>query len=279
MEVSYVCQSASPLRPNDDFVLAAERFVIVLDGATAPVGVESGCVHDVPWLVAQLGMNLAGLLVRDPRAALVDILRDGIAATMADHGGTCDLGNPDSPSSTVAILRCGAEVVDYLVLGDSAVLIEHGEGELVVAHDDRTAYLDDYSVAGVSRLRNTDEGFWIASNRPEAADKAVVGSVPLADVTRAALMTDGITRLAERYGRSWLDLVDRLDECGPSQLVADVRAEELAVPPGTYRGKLHDDVTVVFCRFSSELRLGSDRAPLVPAKRRDRRSDSVGACW
>ena len=119
MEVTYICQAASARRPNDDFVLETETFVIVLDGATEPAGVESGCVHDVPWLVAHLGTNLAGLLVRDSRAALVDVVREGIAVTMRDHTGKCDLQNPDSPSSTVAILRCGAEVVDYIVLGDS----------------------------------------------------------------------------------------------------------------------------------------------------------------
>lgn len=249
MEVTYVCQAASALRPNDDFVLATETFVLVLDGATAPAGVESGCVHDVPWLVAHLGTNLASLLVRDSRAALVDVLREGIAATMRDHAGQCDLRNPDSPSSTVVILRWGADAVDYIVLGDSAVVIEHGDGELLVAHDDRTAHLGDYSPEGVSRLRNTDEGFWIASNRPEAAGKALAGSVPTSDVSRAALMTDGITRLVERYGWSWVDLLERMDKAGAGAVVADVRAEELAVPPGTYRGKLHDDVTAVLCRF------------------------------
>lgn len=259
MEVSYVCQAASALRPNDDFVLATESFVIVLDGATAPAGVDSGCVHDVPWLVARLGANLAGLLLREPRVGLVDVLRRGIAATMGEHVDTCDLENPDSPSSTAVMLRCGAQTVDYIVLGDSAIVIEHGASvgvganasatELTVAHDDRTAHLPDYSVRGVSRLRNTDEGFWIASNRPEAADKAIVGSIPIGDVTRAALMTDGITRLVERYGRTWFDVLERMDKYGPRLVVADVRGEELATPSGSYRGKVHDDVTAVFCRF------------------------------
>ena len=249
MEVSYVCQAASADRPNDDFVLATEDFVVVLDGATAPAGVDSGCTHDVPWLVSRLAVNLAAVLLRCPSAGLVDILRDGIAATMADHADTCDLTNGDTPSTTVAVLRRGVDCVDYAVLGDSAVLIEHDDGELLVAHDDRTSFLDDYSIAGVSRARNTDDGFWIASNRPDAADKAVSGSVPLAAVTRAALMTDGVTRLVERYGRSWLDILDHLDKHGPREVLADIRAEELATPPGTYRGKVHDDVTAAFCRF------------------------------
>ena len=257
MDTSYVCQAASPQRPNEDYVLATDRFVIVLDGATEPAGVDSGCVHDVPWLVAHLAANLASELVRQPHGALVDVLREGIAATMRDHAGECDLRNPDSPSSTVAILRCDVEAetdtkaksVDYIVLGDSAIVIERGDGELLVAHDDRTAHLVDYSLAGVSRARNTEEGFWIASNRPDAAEKAVAGSLPLAEVTRAALMTDGITRLVERYGWSWLDVLERMDKCGAGQVVADVRAEELASPPGAYRGKVHDDVTAVLCRF------------------------------
>jgi len=248
VEVSYICQAASDLRPNDDFVLAAERFVIVLDGATEPAGVDSGCVHDVPWLVAHLGANLAAVLAQEARVVLADALRRAIIATMCDHGGKCDLRNPDSPSSTVAILRCTADAVDYLVLGDSAVVVEHGDAGLTVAHDDRTAHLSDYSREGVSRLRNSDEGFWVASNRPDAADKALVGSIPLGGVTRAALVTDGITRLVERYGRSWLDLLEGMEKYGPRQLVADVRAEELAAP-NAYGGKLHDDVTVVFCRF------------------------------
>ncbi|MFD0638204.1 hypothetical protein ACFQ9X_48305 [Catenulispora yoronensis] len=62
-------------------------------------------------------------------------------------------------------------------------------------------------------------------------------------------MTDGVTRLVERYGRSWRDVLDRLDKYGPREVVADVRAEERATAPGAFKGKIHDDVTAVFCRF------------------------------
>jgi len=123
---------------------------------------------------------------------------------MASHTNTCDMTNGDSPSTTVAILRQRDDAVDYAVLGDSAILIEARGGELVVAHDDRTAYLPDHTNAGISRSRNTEGGFWIASNRPDAAEWAVTGTFPLAEVTRAAVMTDGITRLVERYDRSWV---------------------------------------------------------------------------
>jgi hypothetical protein len=249
METTFTCQAAPGGRPNDDFVVTSERFVVVLDGATAPAGVDSGCVHDVPWLVAQLGTHLARILVGAHEEPLTVVLRNGIVATMAEHADTCDLSNGDSPSTTVAILRHRSEHLDYAVLGDSAIIIERQDGSIVVGHDDRTAYLPDYTPAGVSRARNTDVGFWIASSRPEAADKAITGTVPLTEVARAAVMTDGVTRLVERYGRTWADILERLDKHGPTQVVDDVRYEERATPSGTYRGKAHDDATIVLCRF------------------------------
>lgn len=249
MEVIYTCQAAPGDRPNDDFVIATERYVVVLDGATAPAGVDSGCIHDVPWLVAQLGTHLARVLSTEGAAPLVEVLRSGIEATMASHVGTCDLTNRDSPSTTVAILRQDAERLEYAVLGDSAVVVEQRDGELVVGHDDRTSFLPAYTVEAVSQARNTEDGFWIASIRPEAADRAVTGALPMSEVNYAAVMTDGITRLVERYGWSWADLLKRLDSHGPAQLVRDVRAEERATPAGRFRGKVHDDATAVFCRF------------------------------
>lgn len=249
MEVTYTCQAAPGDRPNDDFVVATERYVVVLDGATAPAGVDSGCVHDVPWLVAQLGTHLARILSTEQSAPLVKVLRSGIEATMASHADTCDLTNRDSPSATVAVLRRSAESIEYAVLGDSAVIVERHDGELIVGHDDRTSYLPTYTVEAVSQARNTEDGFWIASVRPDAADHAVTGTVPASAVSRAAVMTDGITRLVERYGRSWADLLKRLDSHGAKQLVEDVRAEERATPAGKFRGKVHDDATAVFCRF------------------------------
>ena len=119
----------------------------------------------------------------------------------------------------------------------------------VLTHDDRTSFLSTYTVEAVSAARNTEAGFWIASNRPGATDYAITGSVHEDGATRAALVTDGITRLVERYGRSWSDLFDRLDKTGPAQLLADVRGEERATAPVTYRGKTYDAATAAFCRF------------------------------
>jgi len=244
VQISFVCQAGPDTAANEDFVLASERFVIVLDGATAS-GLPTGCAHDVAWLASRLGGRLAAVLTEQPGLALREVLRQGIAAVRALHPA-CDLANPDSPSSTVAVVRELDGVLDCLALADSPVVVETHDGEVIEVSDDRLAHLPAYDRDSVSRLRNTDGGFWVAGTRPEAADRAVVTAVPTASVRRFALVTDGVSRLVERYGWSWPELLDVLEKQGPAAAVRAVRAAEAATPPGAYRGKRHDDATAVF---------------------------------
>lgn len=249
MDVTYTCQAAPGVIANDDYVISSERFAIVLDGATAPLGIESGCIHDVPWLTANLASKVAWLLATKPLMSLTEVLKRGIVAIMDEHAATCDLDNRDSPSTTIAFIRVNSDHLDYLVLGDSPVIIEMENSELQVVHDDRTSHLKSYTKEAVSLARNTDEGFWVASIRPEAADRALVGSVPVDRVRRVLMVTDGASRLVERYGYDWPGLLDKAYRGGPGSLVEAVRAHERATPAGTYRGKQFDDATVVLCTF------------------------------
>jgi hypothetical protein len=91
-------------RPNEDYAAVGPDWAVVLDGATHFDGVDTGCVHDVPWLVGHLASALAERLILGP-AKLPEILAGAIEATRSAHADTCDLANPDSPSSTVALVR------------------------------------------------------------------------------------------------------------------------------------------------------------------------------
>jgi hypothetical protein len=247
MELSSACRAApGGGRANEDFLLVGADFAVVLDGATAS-GAPTGCRHDVAWFTGRLGAQLARLLVERPGAGLREVLRAGIEAVRELHAD-CDLDNPDSPSATVAMVRWGSGRLDHLVLADSPVLLETAAGELRVVLDDRVERLPAYDRATVSRLRNAPGGFWVAGTRPEAADQALTGSCPLAGVRRFAVLTDGVSRLVERYGWSWGALLDALDEQGPGAVLAAVRAAEHADPPGRFPGKRHDDATAVFGR-------------------------------
>jgi hypothetical protein len=222
---------------------------MVLDGATPCVGVETGCSHDVAWYVRRLGLRTVAGLLADRGAPLTDVLAQGIRHVCADHDG-CDLTNPDSPSATVAILRSTAEGVDYLVLGDCAIVLSAVDGAEQVVHDDRLDRLLPLDSAGRARQRNRSGGFWVAGTAPHAARMALTGRVPAGRLDRALLLTDGGYRLVADYGHGWADLLAIVAMGGPAGLVERTRRAERAWAPPDPGRKRYDDLTVVDCRLA-----------------------------
>jgi hypothetical protein len=237
----------SPGRPNEDHLLLSAGFVILLDGVTPIPGLDSGCMHGPRWLVRMLGGHLAEAMSVDETAGLDQLLADAIDAVCRRHVHTCDLANPNSPSSTVAMVRERAGHLDYLVLCDSAVVFED-PGGIVAINDDRTGTLPAYDRDSVARLRNRPGGFWVASTAPEAAGEAVTGTVRLDGLVRLLLCTDGVSRLVDFFGRSWPEVFELVEERGPRAVIDAVRACEIRYPdrlahPGR-RVKQHDDATL-----------------------------------
>jgi hypothetical protein len=249
MQVCYATDAGTPGKPNEDYAVTGPGWAILLDGATAPEGIDSGCVHDVPWLVRHLAEGIArGLMLDD--LPLPNILAEAIRQTCKAHEGTCDLSNPDSPSSTAAIIRVRGGLLDYLVLGDTDLVLHQGAQVPVVVHDDRTEHLPGgrpYSYQLVREHRN----------QPEAAYEAMSGSAE--GVSDAALLTDGVVRLADWYGWDWDRMLSVLrHEGGPSGLIGRVRDTERA--QGVPFGKKHDDATAIYASGIPQ----AAGAPVVP---------------
>ncbi|MCG5472064.1 protein phosphatase 2C domain-containing protein [Micromonospora sp. LAH09] len=241
-----------PDRPNEDHVIASATFAVVLDGVTQLPDLDTGCVHDPVWLVRELGICLVESLTREPLVPLDLTLAKAILWLRSRHEGRCDLSNPNSPSSTVAIVRERGNQVDYLVLCDSSVVFEDASGVTVI-HDNRTDGLPAYDRHTVARLRNRPGGFWVASTDPAAAAEAVTGSVPLDGLRRMLLCTDGVSRLTEFFGFDWTDVFQLVERSGPRAAIDVVREYEmnssgLLTRPGRGRVKQHDDATLaVLC--------------------------------
>lgn len=234
----------APGARNEDLVIAGSDWVVVLDGATAPAGVDSGCIHDVVWLARTLGSALAADLATAPEGDLTDVLAEAIRKTRARHANTCDLSNPASPSATVAMVRRHRASFEILSLADSPIVIERRSARAVAFMDDRIRHLAGYTVADVEAARNVEGGFWVASTDPDAASHAVTCTVEIADVTRLAVLTDGAARYVEQFALGdWTALLDVLDGPGPDELIRRVRAVERVAPAG--REKRHDDATAV----------------------------------
>ncbi len=270
MLVSLATDAASPDRDNEDFAAASANVAVLLDGAGTPAGAESGCVHGVAWFTRQLGAQLLAEASEDDERPLPECLRNAICHTRNLHAETCDLDHPGTPSSTVIAVRLGIEDVEYLVLADSVLLFDLDGGDPIVLTDDRESQvgrthraamdalpsgssehdlaLKEY-VETLRKYRNTADGFWVAAADASAADHALTGSEPRDTVRSIALLSDGASRLADRFHLTdWAGILKVLSEEGPVRLINNVRAVEHSDPRGERwpRGKVHDDATAVY---------------------------------
>lgn len=247
MQVSYATEATPGAGANEDCLITGAGWVAVLDGATPRAGVVSGCSHGVAWLVRRLAGALAGRLVHESGAPLPDLLAEAIKETCEAHTD-CDLANPDSPSATVALLREYGGRLDWLVLADSPIVLDLASGITAVL-DHRVEALPSRTAEAVRAARNSPGGFWVASTKPEAAHAAVTGSAPLSEVRRAAVLSDGGSRLVERFGLlDWAGLLDLAETGGPAEVLRRTRAAEALETPqqrATRHGKQYDDATVV----------------------------------
>jgi hypothetical protein len=250
IQTSFATNAGAGAEANEDAVVAGADFALVLDGATAEPDTDSGCLHGVRWFTTRLAAEVAARLAVNESAArpLADVGYDAIAAVCASHADSCDLTNPCSPTSTMALVRHRQGLADYFVLGDSPVLIGRRDGATLPVVDGWLARFTG-TWSQLRHRRNVPDGLWIAGNTPAAARHALVGTVPTAQLADVALLSDGATRLVDRYGWSWQDLLATLRRDGPAGLIDLTRAAERDTPSGRFIGKRHDDATAVLCRF------------------------------
>ncbi|MGC4957892.1 integrase [Actinomadura citrea] len=269
MRVLIASEPGHPERGNEDFAAAAPGLLLVVDGAGTPAGVESGCSHSVAWYAR----NLGGLLLAaasDVAVGLDEALAVSINRVNALHATSCDLGHPGSPSATVALARVHNGRLEHLVLSDSVLVLDRFDQAPTAVSDDRLADViarldepagpcavgsDEHArrlrtrVERLASYRNQPGGFWVASTKPEAAHEALTGSTPLAELGAVALLSDGASRLVDRFQlMGWADLLGVLRKDGPRELIARTREIESTDPDGSRwpRGKASDDASAVY---------------------------------
>jgi serine/threonine protein phosphatase PrpC len=249
--------------------MAADVFVVA-DGAGTPAGSDSGCVHGVAWYSHNLGSALLHRATVTP-----DTLAEALAASISGvadlHSDTCDLDHPGTPSATVTAVRIKDSRLEYLALADSPLVIRRHDGVQVIT-DDREAVVGrryrqhmDATAAGTPEHiqahreyvetmrahRNSSGGFWVASNDPEAAHEAITGTINLREVRDLALLSDGASRLVDRFDlATWDVALDLIRDDGTDALIDAVRHAEADDPNGRRwpRGKTTDDASLIYVR-------------------------------
>ncbi|MFE9837325.1 hypothetical protein ACFYP4_19680 [Streptomyces sp. NPDC005551] len=262
MRTELVTRPGDPDRLNEDFAAVGlpasgqGGSLVVLDGVTPPRG-DAGCRHPVPWFTARLGGALTELSVSQTDMTLTEVLARAIRRTAATHADTCDLSHPRTPQATVALARWSAVTVEYLVLSDSALLIQDTTGGVTAVLDDRLSRIPSASLAtdavADATVRNKEGGFFTAAADASVAGRAVTGTLPRADVRALAALTDGATRWTDRFHQGdWADLFALVRKEGAAALVDRIRVLEsagAAERTRLRRGKTHDDATVVYVEF------------------------------
>lgn len=280
---------------NEDTVHVSPTGVVVLDGLSAPKDLPMGCIHGTPWFVRQLGTCLINL-IGDDAVSLREALRSAISEVNDLHRDTCALDQEAVPASTVVMIRERGDVLDYLVLSDNVLVLDFGDEGIRTITDKRVEEVAGKEMeaalqgptgtpehaARVSalvtvqrHLRNRPGGYWVAATDPAAADEAITGSVDLAQVCQAALLTDGASRLVDSFGAlSWEQLLDLLRVEGPAALIARTREVELADPAGERwpRFKRSDDATAAYARIGRPVSLSSGGQRLERGRR-------TGSSW
>ncbi|MEO3741857.1 hypothetical protein [Plantactinospora sp. B5E13] len=249
-------------RGNEDFVGAVPTAVVLTDGAGGVAGAELVCRHDVGWYATRLGTELLTLLPGHPESPLPVLLAEAIERVTDAHRDGCDVTDPRSPWAAVAMLRLVDDRVDHLVLGDATLVLDRVGGPVVVTdhreaticqpYEERLATLVEGSaeyeqvyreaVTVVRDSRNRPGGYWVAKEDPRAAEQAYTGSCPVAELSGAVLLSNGASRIEDRFGLAdWPEVLAILGVDGPGEIIRRVREAEAcgAVPA--------DDATIAHC--------------------------------
>ena len=266
MDVSFATTAASADRDNEDFFGAGPRVAVLLDGAGTPAGADDGCSHGVAWFARQLGFRCLAGAGTNEDLPLADVLGEAIEEVARLHAGTCDLAHPGSPSSTVMLIRQKSNVLEYLVLADSVLVVSGDAGTTAITDDREATFADRYRpsldvlgeagerhdgavktfVEALRDYRNREGGFWVATADPAAAAQALTGHFKSEDAKVVALLSDGASRPIDRFGlATWDQAVTELQSEGPGEWLRTVRRAELDDPHAQRwpRTKVHDDAT------------------------------------
>ncbi|MEV6371888.1 hypothetical protein [Micromonospora musae] len=245
-------------RRNEDFTGAVPTAAVLVDGAGIP-GAEAICRHGVAWYADRLGGNLLGLLTLVRDRSLPELLATAIEQVTEAHRDSCEVADPISPSAAVAVLRVSDGFVEHLVLGDAVLVLDRMRGAPLVVADPREVVISrSYQSAIEATAEGSDErhrllrelranrnrpgGFWVAKDDPRAADEAITGSCPAAELTGAVLLSNGASRIVDRFRLAdWPEVLAVLASAGPAEIIRRVRRAEAR------HSVAADDATITYC--------------------------------
>lgn len=205
---------------NEDACFSCEKFLFVLDGAT---GLFSGNFtefkSDSQWLSHTVKSYLVENLA-DTNKTLREIVSVATLSAKEDFSTfKTDVNIKEYPSSSCSIVRINGNFLEYISMGDSPILIQQTNGEILEIYEESLRNLDEIAIneaikiakiKGISvkdarphiaktlekhrMLLNQTQGYHAISLDENAAFSAKVGRIPLSEIQAVAILSDGFAQ-------------------------------------------------------------------------------------
>ncbi|TDD15609.1 hypothetical protein [Nonomuraea diastatica] len=189
---------------------------------------------------------------------MVDALIGGRVA-VGHAGGDDELGCGTGRPRELVPCRLSGGLIEYLVLGDSVLVLDRADDAPLVVSDPREVTISrSYQPALQAAAKGSDEyhrllrdlranrnqpgGFWLAKDDPRAADEAITGSRPISELTGAVLLSNGASRIVDQFQLAdWPEVMAILASSGPAEIIHRVRRAEAR------HAVAADDATITHC--------------------------------
>jgi hypothetical protein len=272
----------------EDFIGTFDNVYWILDGASVPDNLKIKDTFDSCWYVRSLSKGIINALHKYHQStSLSQILAEAISDVsmpLLPH-----FNEPDFeyylPSCTIVMIRFTNQYLEYLVLGDSYLVVSNYDCHVVtdnrllqIESEHRQAILDLLQ-SGVGYdsqclkekkhkvltqeiiARNKDGGFWIASNESKAVEHAITGRIDLNSEDGCfLLMTDGMATAVTELNifDSWDSLLQFIQSNGLEECIRLIRSVEESDPTGQKypRFSWSDDASALYIRSSSQSEKG-----------------------
>jgi hypothetical protein len=240
----------------------------LLDGATPPFGEVNSLATQkllevVQWKIASLACSAPTIELTDIVEQCATCIRETIPPSSQGY----------LPYATIVLFKFNINKVEYLLLGDSYLVLENGEMTEVAVDNRQKAFAvterqavralaaagfgpksDEYRDAHLrlvqeeARWLNVDDGYWLLSNEPRAARQAISGTMALGSEYHVSAFSDGLARLATHLPIPIpvQDIPKSVRLFGPLALLQQLRAAEcgFARQKGLSSSQ-HDDAAMV----------------------------------
>lgn len=194
---------------NEDLIGYSKNYYWLMDGVTDLFNFPFFNVQsDAHHLVHRIHDILPSKL--DEQKSLVRIMTETMKELTPYLGQYPDIPTYKFPTFTIVFVRYNENgVLEYLILGDSSLIIE-GEKILTdvrleeynrknnpVQKDKETRLEKRSRLEKTRKLLNTEEGYWIGSMDAKGFEHAITGTLELKDNQRIILCSDGFSNYFE----------------------------------------------------------------------------------